>query len=195
MEKWFNKIILETENVLLRPLTIEDKNDLVEASKDGDLSELWFTTVPTEETVEKYINAALEEHNADKGLPFVVIDKKANKIIGTTRYMNGVPEYRKLEIGHTWYAKSYQKTYVNTECKFLLLTHAFEVLKAIAVEFRRMVWFGIRLFSPLSKTNGQPAKWHLLTKSINFGKEIILEIKLRREFNFYSIFPLAINSL
>lgn len=61
MEKWFNKIVLETENVLLRPLTIEDKNDLVEASKDGDLSELWFTTVPTEETVEKYITAALEE--------------------------------------------------------------------------------------------------------------------------------------
>ncbi len=142
MEKWFNKIILETENVLLRPLTIEDKNDLVEASKDGDLSELWFTTVPTEETVEKYINAALEEHNADKGLPFVVIDKKANKIIGTTRYMNGVPEYRKLEIGHTWYAKSYQKTYVNTECKFLLLTHAFEVLKAIAVEFRTN-WYNL----------------------------------------------------
>ena len=62
--------------------------------------------------------------------------KKMNNIIGTTRYTNATPEHRRLEIGYTWYAQPFQRTYVNSECKLLLLTHAFEQLKAIAVEFR-----------------------------------------------------------
>lgn len=70
------------------------------------------------------------------GMAFAVVDKQTNHIIGTTRYTNAATEHRRLEIGYTWYAKSYQRTHVNSECKLLLLQHAFEKLQAIAVEFR-----------------------------------------------------------
>lgn len=112
------------------------KEDLVLASGDGNLSELWFTSVPSSKNIDSYISKAVEDFDKDTGLAFVVIDKKSGKIIGSTRYTNATPEHRRLEIGYTWYSKTYQKTYVNSECKLLLLTHAFEELKAIAVEFR-----------------------------------------------------------
>jgi len=136
MNKWLNEIILETDNVKLTPITLNHKADLLAASTDGNLSELWFTSVPTLKNIDSYLEKAIEDFELDKGLAFVVIDKKTNKIIGTTRYTNATPEHRRLEIGYTWYAKSFQKTYVNSECKLLLLTHAFEELKSIAVEFR-----------------------------------------------------------
>lgn len=136
MAKWLNEIVLETENIKLIPLKTHHKKDLILTSKDGNLSELWFTSVPNENYIENYIEKAINDFNQDKGLAFVVIEKKSNYIIGTTRFTNATPEHRRLEIGYTWYAKSYQKTFVNSECKLLLLTHAFEKLKAIAVEFR-----------------------------------------------------------
>ncbi len=136
MKKWFNEIVLETENVKLTPITLNHKADLIAASTDGNLSELWFTSIPTLENIDNYIEKAIADFELDKGLAFVVINKKTDTIIGTTRYTNATPEHRRLEIGYTWYAKSFQKTYINSECKLLLLTHAFEELKAIAVEFR-----------------------------------------------------------
>lgn len=136
MEKWFNEVVLETDNIKLHPINISHKEDLINASADGNLSDLWFTSVPTIENIDNYITKATEDYKMDKGLAFIVIDKKANKIIGTTRFTNATPEHRRLEIGYTWYSQTFQKTYVNSECKLLLLTHAFEELKAIAVEFR-----------------------------------------------------------
>lgn len=136
MNKWLNKIVLETDNVKLIPMISDHKDELLIASEDGNLSDLWFTSVPDRNNIDAYIDNAINEFKEDKGLTFVVIDKKSNKIIGTTRYTNVKPEHRRLEIGFTWYAKSFQKSYVNSECKFLLLEHAFEGLKAIAVEFR-----------------------------------------------------------
>lgn len=136
MNKWLNKIVLETDNVKLIPLNIDHKNDLLIATEDGNLSDLWFTSVPNRQNIDSYLEKVIKEFEEDKGLAFVVIDKKSNKIIGTTRYTNAKPEHRRLEIGFTWYAKSFQKTFVNSECKLLLLTHAFEVLNAIAIEFR-----------------------------------------------------------
>lgn len=133
---WFKEVILETDRIKLVPISETHKNDLIAASEDGDLSDLWFTSIPKKDDFDSYIAKAIDDFKEDKGLAFVVIDKKNNKIIGTTRYINATPEHRRLEIGFTWYAKSYQKTYVNTECKLLLLTHAFEVLKAVAVELR-----------------------------------------------------------
>ncbi|MEG1022107.1 MAG: GNAT family protein, partial [Myroides sp.] len=88
------------------------------------------------DTIDDYMNKAINDFKLDKGLAFAVIDKKSDKIIGTSRYTNATPEYKRLEIGYTWYAKSYQKSFVNTECKLLLLTYAFEVLETIAVELR-----------------------------------------------------------
>ncbi|MEO8254044.1 MAG: GNAT family protein [Flavobacterium sp.] len=136
MEKWFKEVVLETDTIKLIPIEIIHKADLINASAEGNLSDLWFTSVPTINTIDNYILKAIEDFKHDKGLAFVVVDKKTNNVIGTTRYTNATPEHRRLEIGYTWYSKSFQKTYVNSECKLLLLSHAFENLKAIAVEFR-----------------------------------------------------------
>lgn len=136
MEKWFNEVVLETNNIKLLPLSITHKADLINASADGNLSDLWFISVPTINNIDNYIAKAIEDFKQDKGLAFIVVDKKANKVIGTTRYTNATPEHKRLEIGYTWYSQTFQKTYVNSECKLLLLTHAFEEMKAIAVEFR-----------------------------------------------------------
>lgn len=134
--KWFNEVELETNHIKLIPMDKNHKNDLLTAASDGNLSDLWFTSIPTSSNIENYIEKAIDDFKQDKGLAFVVFDKKTNKIIGTTRYTNATPEHRRLEIGYTWYLQSYQKTYVNSECKLLLLTHAFEELHSIAVEFR-----------------------------------------------------------
>ncbi|MGV6851095.1 MAG: GNAT family N-acetyltransferase [bacterium] len=136
MENWFKQITLKGSLVTLRPLCVEDRNDLVAASADGDLSSLWFTSVPSEQSVDAYIAKALADQTAGVALPFVVIDNQTGKVIGSTRYCNAIPSHRRLEIGYTWYAKSFQRSAVNTQCKYLLLNHAFENLDAIAVEFR-----------------------------------------------------------
>lgn len=138
--KWMQAIQLENEHVTLVMLHENHKADLLLAAEDGKLSELWFTSVPNADSIEQYMAKAMEDYHLDKGLAFVVIDKKTDKVIGSTRYTNATPEHRRVEIGYTWYAQSYQKTCVNTACKLLLLTHAFEVWKAIAVEFRTN-WF------------------------------------------------------
>lgn len=124
------------EQVKLVPLVREHRDALLAAAADGDLAALWYTSVPSPERIEAYLDFAFREAAAGRALPFVVIEKASGQVVGTTRYMNAVPEHRRLEIGHTWYAKRCQRTAVNTECKLLLLTHAFERLKAIAVEFR-----------------------------------------------------------
>lgn len=136
MQKWLNETVLDGNLVRLAPMQATHRNALVAAAADGELWNLWFTAIPSEETVENYIDFALSEFEEDRALPFVVVDKKTGQVIGSTRFCNAVPQYNRLELGYTWYAKSYQKTGVNTECKYLLLTHAFEHLQCIAVEFR-----------------------------------------------------------
>lgn len=136
MTKWLNEIELEGSLVKLIPLRRDHREDLLRAAADGELWKLWYTSVPSEKTIDAYINWVLSEWEKDKALPFVVVEKKTNKIIGSTRFCNATPEHRRVELGYTWYAKSFQKTGVNTECKYLLLTHAFDTLDCIAVEFR-----------------------------------------------------------
>lgn len=129
-------ITLEGNQVLIRPMTLQDKDLLVQAASDGSLWNLWYTSVPTPEKMESYILTALTEQEEKKSLPFIIIRKKDQKIVGTTRYMNIESVIRRLEIGSTWYAKSSQRTGVNTESKYLLLKHAFESLGCLAVELR-----------------------------------------------------------
>ncbi|NVK21161.1 MAG: GNAT family N-acetyltransferase [Kangiellaceae bacterium] len=129
-------IKLQSDLITLAPLQIEHQHDLAAAVEDGKLWELWFTSVPTGDGVLKYIETALQEQAHMKSIPFAVIDNKTQKAIGSTRYCNIDRNNRRLEIGYTWYAASYQKTSVNTQAKLLLLTHAFEQLGVIAVEFR-----------------------------------------------------------
>lgn len=133
---WLSPIILTGEKVKLVPLNTSHRAALLEAAADGNLWDIWHTSVPSENTVDNYIKAALDESEVGNGLPFVVIDLKTHKVVGSTRFCNATPQFRRVEIGYTWYAKSYQRTSVNTECKLLLLTHAFENLNAIAVEFK-----------------------------------------------------------
>lgn len=133
---WINEVELRGDEFSLVPLQREHRDGLIQASSDGRLSDLWFTSVPSEATIDKYLDVALHEKAQSKALPFSIIENKNNTIIGSTRYFNIVAKSRRLEIGYTWYAKSFQRTRANTECKFLLLKHAFESLHTIAVEFR-----------------------------------------------------------
>jgi RimJ/RimL family protein N-acetyltransferase len=109
---------------------------LVEAASDGELWRLWYTAIPSAATIDQYIDSALIEQQHGRALPFVVVDQHSGAVLGSTRFCNASPADKRVEIGHPWYAKSAQRSAVNTECKQLLLTHAFEVLDSIAVEFR-----------------------------------------------------------
>ncbi len=135
MKKWLNKIELEGKLVKLVPLTEKHREALLLAASDGSLWDLWYTSVPSEETIDGYIQQALSQKEQGTGYPFVVFHKETGKIIGSTRFCNADRSNRRLEIGFTWYARSHQKTGVNTECKSLLLSYAFDKLNCIAVQF------------------------------------------------------------
>lgn len=133
---WLTELVLETELVQLRPLRAADKTQLVAAAADGRLWELWYTQVPSAETVDAYVDYALSEQAAGRALPFVVVEKTSGEVIGTTRLCNADTANKRLEIGYTWYASRVQRSAINSQCKLALLAHAFEQLGAIAVEFR-----------------------------------------------------------
>ena len=133
---WLYETTLNGNHVTLAPLKREHAAELLEAAADGELWNLWYTSVPNSNTIETYLDQAFTEQANGRALLFAVIDNTTKKIIGSTRYCNTDNLNHRLEIGYTWYAKSFQRTGINTECKFLLLSHAFETLGAIAVEFR-----------------------------------------------------------
>ncbi|PJF02894.1 GNAT family N-acetyltransferase [Acinetobacter seifertii] len=128
-------ITLSSHRIRLRLLTIEDSKDLITAASDGELWNLPFTVVPSAETVDDYIQHALEGYQAGTVLPFVVEDIATGKIIGSTRFWKIDRKNLKLEIGSTWYSKPWQRTYANTEAKYLLLQYAFEELNWVRVQF------------------------------------------------------------
>jgi N-acetyltransferase len=134
--RWLDKIELKGDLVTLVPMNLQHRDSLVAAATDGKLWELWYTSVPSEQSIDAYMEKALTEFEADKALPFVVIDNATQSVIGSTRYFNAEQNHRRLEIGHTWYSKSAQKTGINTECKWLLLNHAFDTLSCGCVQFR-----------------------------------------------------------
>jgi len=136
MQHWLAPVTLEGDRVKLVPLQKSHKVDLAFAASDGNLWELWYTTVPTPAGMEAYLESALADQAGGLALPFAVIDKKIGHMVGSTRYMNLEPEHKRLEIGFTWYAHKVQRSGLNTECKYLLLKYAFEHLGCIAVEFR-----------------------------------------------------------
>jgi RimJ/RimL family protein N-acetyltransferase len=121
------------------PLSHDRHDELVEAVKDGELWKLWYTFVPPPEGMRAEIERRLGFQSAGSMLPFAVIENASGKAVGMTTYMNVDAVNRRVEIGSTWYRASIQRTPLNTECKLLLLTHAFEQLNCIAVEFRTHV--------------------------------------------------------
>lgn len=133
--RWIKPITLQGKYVKLVPLALEHHDDLVEATKDGELWKLWYATVPSPEEMLKEIKRRLSEQEKGTMLPFAVIDNQTNFAIGMTTYFKISEIDRRLDIGWTWYRKSAQKTFVNTECKLLMLQHAFENINCIAVGF------------------------------------------------------------
>lgn len=133
---WPEPVSLNGDIVSVVPLDQSHCADLAEATADGDLHKLWYTTVPTPEGMADEINRRLALQVAGSMLPFTIIDKASGKAVGMTTYMDIDAPHKRLEIGSTWYRKSVQRSGLNTECKLLMLTHAFEVLDCIAVEFR-----------------------------------------------------------
>jgi N-acetyltransferase len=127
---------LEGRYIVLRPPSIDDRDGLSIAAIDGEIWNNRFSQFPNLNEIEKYIQEMLDLSSKGIILPFVTIHKASNTIVGTTRYLNIDYENHRLEIGHTWIAKSWRKTYVNTEAKFLMLQYAFEKLACIAVEIR-----------------------------------------------------------
>lgn len=136
-------ITLTGQHARLTPLSQDHLNDLQSAASDGRLWELFFTSVPSPENLMTWFKVATEQCDKGLALPFTVFDQAQNKVIGATRYCNIDSANKRLEIGYTWYAQSYQRSAINTECKLLLLTHAFEMLDCNAVEFRTD-WFNQR---------------------------------------------------
>ena len=133
-------VTLKGKHATLEPLAREHEADLRRAAADGELWRLWYTSVPAPDKTGRYVDAALKMREDLGAMPFAVRDNAAGDIVGCTRYFNVDAANRRLEIGHTWYATHVQRTAINTECKLLLLTHAFEELKCVAVEFRTH-WF------------------------------------------------------
>lgn len=129
-------IMLEGHGVRLEPLSIAHHSDFIAAATDGKLWELWYTTVPHPDGMSDYIATALEGKAKGHMLPWAVRDLTDNKIVGSTRYHDIVTSIDRVEIGYTWYGKSKQRSHVNTACKFLLLSHAFESLKCKVVGLR-----------------------------------------------------------
>jgi RimJ/RimL family protein N-acetyltransferase len=132
---WLEPITLNGPHARLEPLSQAHCGGLTEAVKDGELWKLWYTAVPSAEGMSKEIDRRLGLQAAGAMLPWTVFDADG-KIAGMTTYMNVDAANRRVEIGSTWYARRVQRSGVNTQCKLLLLTHAFEKLDCIAVEFR-----------------------------------------------------------
>lgn len=133
---WSAPITLQGEHIKLVPLTAEHCGALMDAVKDGELWKLWYTIVPSPEKMSQEIQRRLDMQTKGVMLPFVIVANVTQQVVGMTTYCNIDANIKRLEIGWTWYSKSVQRTALNTECKLLLLTHAFEVLQCIAVEFR-----------------------------------------------------------
>ena len=134
-EKTSNMDTLDGQRICLRPLQSSDATALLHAAQDGELWNLTVTVVPSPTTVDSYLKKALDGRDAGTVLPFVIVLKDSGEVIGSTRFWKIDPLNRKLEIGSSWISASWQKTFVNTEAKYLMLRHAFEVLDCVRVQF------------------------------------------------------------
>lgn len=131
-----HSVTLEGHGIRLEPLTYEHHDELAAAAADGKLWELWFTTVPKLEETRDYIADALAGQQAGHMLSWAVRELASGMIIGSTRYHDIMAEIDRVEIGYTWYGKSWQRSHVNTTCKLLLLAHAFDALGCKVVGLR-----------------------------------------------------------
>ncbi|WP_087687604.1 GNAT family N-acetyltransferase [Pandoraea sp. PE-S2R-1] len=122
-------------SVELHPLEAGHRSALVDAAADGELWNLKFTVVPGLETIDAYLDKALKGREDGTVMPFVVVARDTGRVVGSTRFWKIDRANRKLEIGHTWLSQSVQRSPINTEAKYLLLTHAFDVMQCVRVQF------------------------------------------------------------
>lgn len=132
----FAPVKLIGQHVALEPLSMDHHDDLCDATRDGELWSLWYTIIPSPEGMSAEIERRLALRTEGSMVPFAVCDPMSGRAVGMTTYMNIEAAKPRVEIGSTWYARSVQRTALNTECKLLLLAHAFEAWGCIAVEFR-----------------------------------------------------------
>ena len=132
---WPTPVTLQGTHAALVPLAPDHESALIAAAADGELWKLWYTSVPSPEKMGADIQRRLGLQASGSMLPFAVLDA-SGAVVGETTYMNIDATHKRVEIGSTWYAKHVQRGPLNTECKLMLLTHAFEALACIAVEFR-----------------------------------------------------------
>ncbi len=133
---WLAPVSLCGRHVAIEPLAPTQQSELEDAVRDGELWKLWYTSIPAPEGMASEIERRLRLFGSGTMLPFAVRSMATGKLVGMTTYMNVDQANKRVEIGSTWYAKSVQRTALNTECKLMLLRHAFETLGCIAVEFR-----------------------------------------------------------
>lgn len=162
------------------PLTQAHASGLQAALQEAELWKLWYATIPAPEDVKKEIQRRLDLQAQGAMLPFAVMDNKTKKLVGMTTYCNVDAANRCLDIGWAWYQKSVQRTAVNTECKLLLLTHAFEVLDCVAVGFRT------NFFNHTSRTAIERLGARFEGTVRNFS---IMQNAQPRDVCFYSILP------
>ena len=139
MTQWLQPLDLVGRAVTLEPLTRSHHDGLVEATRDGELWKLWYTSVPSPEGMAAEIDRRLGLQQQGSMLPFVVRVNGTGQVGGMTTYLHADAPNRHIEIGATWYRATLQRTGLNSECKWLLLRHAFESLQCVAVEFRTHV--------------------------------------------------------
>jgi|SRR3990167_3679544 len=130
----FEKVTLDGKHVRLEPLSEVHREGLCQAISDGELWNLFVTLVPHVNGIDEFVNNAYFAHKSGDGLAFATINKTTDKVVGSTRFMKANISNKRVEIGFTFLAKSFQKTKINTESKLLLLTHAFETLDLNRVE-------------------------------------------------------------
>jgi len=131
----FEKVTLEGDHVRLEPLSETHRDGLIDAVSDGELWKLFVTLVPRVEGIDVFIANAVEAHSNADGLAFATIDKASGRAVGSTRFMKANLPHKRVEIGFTFIAQSFQRTKINTEAKWLMLSHAFEALSLNRVEF------------------------------------------------------------
>ena len=132
---WLNPVTLAGPHARLEPLSHDHAEGLRDATRDGELWKLWYTAVPTPEGMTAEIDRRLALQAREAMLPWTVFDANG-RVVGMTTYMNVDTTFKRVEIGSTWYAARVQRSPLNTQCKRLLLAHAFDTLDCIAVEFR-----------------------------------------------------------
>lgn len=136
MSRWIEPVTLQGRHVRIEPMAEEHLAGLLAAAADGELWKLWYTSVPDPQSMPTWIADALEQRRQSGAMPFVIRRLDTAEVVGATRYFNVAAANRRLEIGHTFYGRSVQRTAINTEAKLLLLAHAFEKLDCVGVELR-----------------------------------------------------------